>query len=108
LSWAIRTVLNLHLRQRRNAQTIAPPTRSGAKPRGNLQTRGINACKGNLKTSCDFDYSGKMIEMIMPGLAAYRVGKKISYDGTARTVTDAQEANELLRRTYRPGWVLDG
>lgn len=77
-------------------------------PLGNFQKQWINACKGNLKTSCDFDYGGKMIEMLMLGLVAYRVGKKISYDGAAGRVTDNPEANELLRRTYRPGWTLNG
>jgi hypothetical protein len=74
---------------------------------GNFQLQWINACKGNLKTSCDFDYGGKMIEMMLLGLVAYRVGKKVSYDGTAG-VTDSPEANALLHRTYRPGWTLNG
>jgi predicted dehydrogenase len=77
-------------------------------PLGKFQKQWINACKSNLKTSCDFDYGGKMIEMMMLGLVAYRVGKKVSYDGAAGRVTDSPEANELLRRTYRPGWTLNG
>ena len=77
-------------------------------PLGNFVKQWINACKSNFKTSCDFDYGGKMIEMMMLGLVAYRVGKKISYDGAAGKVTDVAEANELLRRTYRPGWTLNG
>ena len=77
-------------------------------PLGNFQKQWINACKGNLKTSCDFDYGGKMIEMMLLGLVAYRVGKKIKYDGAAGRVTDCPEANELLGRKYRPGWTLNG
>jgi predicted dehydrogenase len=76
-------------------------------PMGNFQMQWINACKGSLKTSCDFDYGGKMIETMLLGLVAYRVGKKISYDG-ATGVTDDADANALLRRTYRPGWTLNG
>jgi predicted dehydrogenase len=75
---------------------------------GNFQKQWINACKSDLKTSCDFDYGGKMIEMLMLGLVAYRVGKKISYDGASGRVPDSPEAGELLRRTYRPGWTLNG
>jgi predicted dehydrogenase len=75
---------------------------------GEFQKEWINACKGNFKTSCDFDYGGKMIEMMMLGLVAYRVGKKINYDGKEGRVTDNAEANNLLRRTYRPGWTLNG
>jgi hypothetical protein len=74
---------------------------------GNFQEQWLNACKGSLKTSCDFDYGGKMIEMMLLGLVAYRAGKKVSYDG-ATGLTDSAEANELLRRTYRPGWTLNG
>ncbi len=77
-------------------------------PLGEFQKEWINACKGSLKTSCDFDYGGKMIEMMMLGLVAYRTGKKINYDGKEGRVTDNEEANNLLRRTYRPGWKLNG
>jgi hypothetical protein len=73
-----------------------------------FQQEWINACKGNLKTSCDFDYSGTMIEQMLLGLVAYRVGKKISYDGAAGRVTDSPEANALLSRAYRQGWTLNG
>jgi predicted dehydrogenase len=74
---------------------------------GSFQGQWLKACKGSLKTSCDFEYGGKMIEMMLLGLVAYRVGKKVSYDGEAGR-TDSAEANELLRRTYRPGWTLNG
>jgi predicted dehydrogenase len=73
-----------------------------------FQQEWIDACKGNLKTSCDFEYSGNMIETMMLGLVAYRVGKKIAYDGNAGRVTDNPAADALLRRTYRPGWSLNG
>ncbi|MCX6903456.1 MAG: Gfo/Idh/MocA family oxidoreductase [Verrucomicrobia bacterium] len=75
---------------------------------GNFQKQWIDACKGSLKTACDFDYSGRMIQTMLLGLVAYRAGKKISYDAAAGTVTDNPEANALLRRTYRPGWTLNG
>ena len=39
----------------------------------------VNACKGDLKTCCDFDYSGTMIEQLLLGLVAFRAGKKIDY-----------------------------
>jgi predicted dehydrogenase len=75
---------------------------------GNFQKQWINACKGDLKTACDFEYSGNMIEQMLLGLVAYRVGKKITYDSAAGRVTNSPEANALLRRTYRPGWTLNG
>jgi predicted dehydrogenase len=77
-------------------------------PVGDFQKQWINACKGDLKTCCDFDYGSKLIETMLLGLVAYRTGKKIGYDGANGKVTDCAEANELLRRTYRPGWTLNG
>lgn len=77
-------------------------------PLGSFQGEWINACKGSLKTSCDFDYGGKMIEMMMLGLVAYRVGKKISYEGATAKVSDGAETDLLYRRKYRDGWTLNG
>ena len=74
----------------------------------NFQQEWIHACKGDLKTSCDFGYGTDMIEMMLLGLVAYRVGKKIKYDGATGRVTDCAEANDLLRHAYRPGWTLNG
>ncbi len=75
---------------------------------GGFQQQWVNACKGSLKTSSDFDYSGTMIEQLLLGLVAFRVGKRIEYDGTAGRVTNHPDANALLSRKYRDGWTLDG
>ena len=76
-------------------------------PLGHFQKEWIDAAKGDLKTTCNFDYAGKMIEMMMLGLVAYRVGKELKYDGAAGKTDDAK-ANELLTRKYREGWPLNG
>ena len=78
------------------------------RPVGNFQTEWVKACKGDLKTSCDFEYAGNMIEMMLLGLVAYRAGKKLDYDGAAGKVTNDQAANALLSRKYRDGWTLNG
>ncbi|MFL3657252.1 MAG: Gfo/Idh/MocA family protein [Opitutales bacterium] len=67
-----------------------------------------NACKTNLKTSCNFDYSGVMIEQLLLGLVAYDVGKKLDYDPKKMYVRNSPEANQRLRKEYRKGWVLNG
>ena len=77
-------------------------------PMGGFQQQWIDACKGGLKTSCDFDYNGRMIEMMLLGLVAYRVGKSLDYDGANGRVTNSPEANDLLKRQYRKGWTLNG
>ena len=75
---------------------------------GHFQDEWTRAAKGDLKTSCDFDYGGQMIEQMLLGLVAYRVGKKINYDGAAGKVTNSPEAQALLGKDYRDGWTLDG
>ncbi|MBX7258395.1 MAG: Gfo/Idh/MocA family oxidoreductase [Candidatus Hydrogenedentes bacterium] len=85
----------------RTKETVFPPL-------GHFQKEWTNACKGSLKTTCNFDYSGTMIEQLLLGLVAYRVGKKIEYDGAAGKVTNSPEADALLKRSYRKGWKLEG
>jgi hypothetical protein len=75
---------------------------------GGFQANWVNACKGDLKTCSDFDYSGTMIEQLLLGLVAFRVGEKIQYDGKNGRVTNNAEADALLSRKYREGWKLDG
>jgi predicted dehydrogenase len=77
-------------------------------PIGDFQREWVNACKGGLKTCCNFDYSGTMSEMMMLGLVAYRAGRKISYDGASGKVSDCPDANQYLSRKYREGWTLNG
>ena len=77
-------------------------------PLGHFQKEWINAAKGDLKTTCNFDYGGRLIETMLLGMVAYRVGKKLAYDGTKGVVTNNDEANGLLRRKYREGWTLNG
>jgi len=77
-------------------------------PLGHFQEEWTRACKGDLKTHCDFDYGGTAIEMMLLGLVAYRVGEKLEYDGKNGRVTNNAKANELLSRKYRPGWTLNG
>ena len=85
----------------RTKETLLPPL-------GDFQKQWINAAKGSLKTACDFEYSGNLIEQMLLGMVAYRVGKKLTYDGATGKVTNVPEANELLKRTYRPGWDING
>jgi predicted dehydrogenase len=92
------------------SKTPPMPVQPGARPASEsiFQWEWINACKGDLKTSCDFVYGGDLIEQMLLGLVSYRVGKKLQYDSVAGRVTNVPEANQLLRRKYRPGWSLNG
>lgn len=78
-------------------------------PLGNFQSQWIEACKDpSRSTACDFEYSGNMIEQLLLGLVAYRVGEKITYDGARGRVTNDATANALLSKEYREGWTLEG
>ena len=77
-------------------------------PLGNFQKEWIDACKGDLRTSCDFDYGGTLIEQMLLGLVAYRVGQRIEYDGATGSVSNDAETDDVFRREYRAGWTLDG
>ncbi len=86
--------------------------------RGSLfQEEWIDACMGksngvvhgtSTKTHCDFNYAGSMMEQMLLGLVAHRAGKRLEYDPVAGRVTNAPEANDYLKRTYRSGWTLNG
>lgn len=79
------------------------------KPLGHFHQQWLDACRNPaLKTACDFEYSANMIEQMLLGLVAYRVGKKLDYDPAAGKVTNHPDANALLRREYRKGWALEG
>ena len=75
---------------------------------GHFQQDWLDACKGDLKTACDFEYSGNMMEMMLLGLVAYRVGKPLQYDGKAGKVTNVPEANKYLTKQYRNDWTIEG
>lgn len=82
-----------------------------------FQQEWIDACKGksnhivngtSSKTHCDFDYAGSMMEQMLLGLVAHRAGKKLLYDAATGRVTNSTEANDYLKRKYRPNWTLNG
>jgi hypothetical protein len=99
----------LHAKPGGDLSHYAPrPKEEQIPPMGGFQQQWINACKTDLETSCDMDYSGTAIEQMLLGLVAYRVGKKIDYDAKTGCVTNSDEANALLSKTYRDGWPLDG
>jgi predicted dehydrogenase len=77
-------------------------------PLGHFQKEWFDACKGNLKTSCDFDYAGQMIQQMLLGLVAYRAGQRVEYDAAAGRITNLPDANQYLSKKYRDGWTING
>ena len=56
-----------------------------------------------------FSYSGPLTEAVLLGSVAVRYPQTtLNWDAAAMAFTNETEANQHLRRTYRPGWGLAG
>ena len=63
-----------------------------------------HACKTGAPTTCNFEYSGALIEHNLLGNVAHRVGKKIEWDASRLKARGVPEASDFLTQTYRDGW----
>ena len=66
----------------------------------------IKAAKGDLQTTCNFEYSGWLTEANHLGNVAYRAGKKLEWDAVNLKATNCPEADQFIKREYRAGWKL--
>ncbi|MEX2113365.1 MAG: Gfo/Idh/MocA family oxidoreductase [Pirellulales bacterium] len=67
------------------------------------------ACKSRGPTTCNFDYSGALAEAALLGNVSYRAGgQKLDWDAEKLRATNTSDADQFIRREYRPGWSLDG
>ena len=66
----------------------------------------LHACKTGAPTTCNFDYSGMLIEHNLLGTVAFRTGKKLQWDPVKVKATNCPEADQYIRREYRDGWTL--
>ena len=66
----------------------------------------IEACKGGPTPYSNFDIAAYLTEIILLGCVALRVGKKLEWDGPNMRATNAPEAAQFVKRTYRKGWGL--
>ncbi len=65
----------------------------------------INAIKTRGETTCNFDYSGALTEMVLLGNVAYRNGgEKLEWDARNLKITNSESANAFIKREYRKGW----
>ena len=62
--------------------------------------------RGTQKTTSPFEYSGKLTEIMLLGVAALNAGKKIHYDGANMKITNVPNSDALLKHAYRSGWEL--
>ncbi len=66
----------------------------------------VAACKTGGPTTCNFDYSGPLTEAVLLGNVAYRTGERLQWDAEKLQATNCPQADQYLRREYRPGWTL--
>ena len=53
--------------------------------------------------SFEFDLEHNLLALV-----AHQVGVKLEYDVIQVKATNCPEADKYIRRTYRPGWTLNG
>ncbi|MBN2374816.1 MAG: Gfo/Idh/MocA family oxidoreductase [Sedimentisphaerales bacterium] len=66
----------------------------------------LDACKGGIPASSNFDYAGPLTETVLLGNVALRTGKKLYWDGPSMKATNAPEADQFIKPQFRPGWTL--
>ena len=66
----------------------------------------IRAIRGEEAVSSPFEASAPLTETMLLGIVALRADQPIEYDGAAGRITNSEDANSLLDRTYRKGWEL--
>ena len=64
------------------------------------------AIKTDTESPGSFLHAGPVTETINLAAIALRSGKKVEYDSENMKITNDEEANQYLTRTYREGWEL--
>jgi predicted dehydrogenase len=83
-----------------------PPKTLARVPGNSSHQDWIRACKGGPPACSNFDISGPFTEWVLLGNVAIRAGKKLQWDSENLRVTNAPEAEEFIRGTYRAGWEV--
>ena len=65
----------------------------------------VVACKGGPAALSNFDYSAQLTEAVLLGNLAVRLGGKVNWDAKNMKVTGRPEAEPLIKRAYRPGYM---
>ena len=66
----------------------------------------IDAARGGPAASSNFEYGAHLTEITLLGVLALRLGKKIEWDQESMSVTNSDEADKIIKGTYRSGWEL--
>jgi hypothetical protein len=74
--------------------------------KGGIYVEWLEACKGGMAASCDFDWAQYITEFVQLGNLAIRTGKGLSFDPVSMKVIGNDAADQLLRIPYENGWKL--
>ena len=87
-------------------QEAKRPEKSIPRVEGSHEQDWARACKAGRKAGAAFEYAGPLTEICLLGNVAKRLDTRIAWDPVNLRVTNAPEAEALIRRPYRPGWSL--
>ena len=87
-------------------ESTGKPPETYARIKTSHEMNWVDAIRGTQKTTSPFEYSAKLTEIMLLGVAALNAGKKIQYDGANMRVTNVPDSDALLKRKYREGWAL--
>ncbi|MCE7054823.1 Gfo/Idh/MocA family oxidoreductase [Algoriphagus sp. AGSA1] len=109
-------------------QEFGPQTEENIEPEYGHQRKWVDACKAGFGSAehkgltSSFDYAGPMTETVLMGNLAIRSymlrrenskgqpefygRKKLLWDGDKLLITNFEEANQFVGRTYRDGWEM--
>lgn len=78
------------------------------RPRGaGLQREFLDAIREGRQDTWDDVAAGSMMESVLAGCVAQRVGGRLIWDGKRGRFANSAEANRLVAAAYRAGWGLD-
>lgn len=81
-----------------------PPKTIRRIPGGNHFKEWAAACKGGEPAGANFDYAGRLTEMVLLSNVAVRAGRRIEWDGAGMKVTNVAAANQFVAKEYRAGF----
>ena len=88
-------------------QEYKRPKKKLPRIQGSHEQAWIDAIKGKIPPSDDFNYAGPFTETVLLGnLAILFPGTKMMWDGPNMKVTNFAEANDWVQHRYRAGWSL--
>jgi predicted dehydrogenase len=66
----------------------------------------VGGIKGGPRPHGEFAYSGPFTEMVLIGIPAFRVGKKLEWDGPTMKAKNCPEVDPYIKPEYRKGYSL--